>query len=106
MSGVEGSTVALTVTRTGGVASDVTVTVATQDGDEDGRTANAVAGTDYTALAPTVLTFNAGVTSQTVEIPLLTPGGPGPRVFRVQLQDPEGGASLGSPATALVWTLN
>ena len=106
VSGVEGSTVALTVTRTGGVASDVTVTVATQDGDEDGRTANAVAGTDYTALAPTVLTFNAGVTSQTVEIPLLTPGGPGPRVFRVQLQDPEGGASLGSPSTALVWTLN
>ena len=97
---------ALTVTRTGGVASDVTVTVATQDGDEAGSTANAVAGTDYTALAPTVLTFNAGVTSQTVAIPLLTPGGSGPRVFRVQLQDPTGGASLGSPATALVWTLN
>ena len=106
VSGAEGATVALTVTRTGGVASDVTVTVATQDGDEDGSTANAVAGTDYTTLAPTVLTFNAGVTSQTVQIPLLTPGGTGPRVFRVQLQDPAGGASLGSPATARVWTLN
>jgi len=36
----------------------------------------------------------------------LAPGGSGPRVFRVRLQDPQGGASLGSPATALVWVLN
>ena len=45
-------------------ASDITVDVATLDG-------TAVAGLDYTAIAPTTVTFAAGEISQVVSVPLL-----------------------------------
>ena len=106
-SGVEGTTLVLTVTRTGGTASDVTVEVQALDGDGDTPGADAVAGVDYQALPPTTLTFGNGILSQTVEISLLPQdGAQGPRSFRVILHDAEGGAALGSPAIATVWILD
>ncbi len=106
-SGVEGDSVLLTVTRTGGLASDVTVQVTTHDGDADTPGADAVAGVDYEALAPTTLTFDAGVVSQSVAISLLPrDGAQGPRAFRVILHDAAGGATLGTPSAVTVWILD
>ncbi len=106
-SGVEGTTLVLTVTRTGGTASDVAVQVTAHDGDADTPGADAQAGVDYEALPPTTLTFDSGIPSQTVEIHLLAlDGAQGPRAFRVTLHDADGGAALGSPATVTVWILD
>jgi hypothetical protein len=106
-SGVEGTTLLLTVTRTGGTASDVTVQVTAHDGDADTPGADAQAGVDYEALPPTTLTFDSGIPSQTVEIPLMSRDGvQAPRAFRVTLHDVEGGAALGSPSTVTVWILD
>jgi Calx-beta domain len=106
-SGIEGTTLVLTVTRTGGTASDVTVLVETHDGDANTPGADAVAPDDYEALPPTLLTLDAGILTQTVEIPLLSRDGTqGPRAFRVTLHDVAGGAALGSPSTVTVWILD
>ncbi len=93
--------VTITVTRTGGAASGVTVDFATED---DGVAADgvALAGTHYTAVSGT-LTFGAGAMEQTFEVPitddvLLD----GDRSFRVVLSDPGGGGVLGAPTTATV----
>ena len=51
-SGIEGTTLVLTVTRTGGTASDVTVEVTAHDGDDDTPGADAVAGVDYEVSHP------------------------------------------------------
>jgi photosystem II stability/assembly factor-like uncharacterized protein len=56
-------TIALTVLRTGGSAGSLTVDYATANG-------TAIAGQDYTAAAGT-LTFNAGETSKTIQVPIL-----------------------------------
>ena len=74
-SGVEGTTLLLTVTRTGGTASDVTVEVQAHDGDADTPGDDAVAGVDYEIVTATPLTFGAGILSQTVEISLLARDG-------------------------------
>ena len=106
-SGVEGTTLLLTVTRTGGTATDVTVEFQAHDGDGDTPGGDAEAGVDYQVIALPTLTFGAGILSQTVEISLLPrDDAQGPRSFRVILHDAEGGAALGSPATATVWILD
>ena len=106
-SGVEGTTLLLTVTRTGGTASDVTVEVQAHDGDEDTPGDDAVVDVDYQVVTATPLTFGAGILSQTVEISLLArDDSQAPRAFRVTLQDPEGGAALGSPSAVTVWILD
>ena len=53
----------VTVLRTGGTAGNLTVDYATADG-------TAIAGQDYTSTSGT-LTFSAGETSKTIQIPIL-----------------------------------
>ena len=85
----------LTVSRTGGLASGVTVDFTTADG-------TAVAGTDYTATTGT-LTFGASQTSQTIKIPLLIePGAQPTKSFSVLLSNPGSGATLGARTSATV----
>jgi len=108
-SGVEGTTLLLTVTRTSGTASDITVEVTAHDGDDDTPGADAQAGVDYEVVTASPLSFGLNATTQTVEISLLPRDGvQGPRAFRVTLHDPAGGpgVALGSPATATVWILD
>jgi Calx-beta domain len=63
--GSSGSTPAtFTVTRYGGTSAAVSVTYGTASG-------SAAAGSDFTAVAPTRLTFAAGETSKTVAVPVL-----------------------------------
>jgi Calx-beta domain-containing protein len=105
--GVEGSTVALTVTRTGGTASDVTVEVTALDGDGDTPGADAVAGVDYEVVTSSPVSFGPSVSSQIVEIALLPrPDAQGPRAFRVTLHDANSQAALGAPSTVTVWILD
>src|SRR5262249_8126076 len=100
-SGVEGTSLLLTVTRTGGTASDITVDLTPEDGQD------AVAGTDYMVVTPSPLPFGLNTMSQVVEIPLLPrPGAQGPRAFRVTLENPQGQAALGSSSTITVWILD
>jgi hypothetical protein len=85
----------LTVSRTGGAASAVTVDFTTADG-------TAVAGTDYLATTNT-LTFGASQTSQTIKIPLvIEPGAQPTKSFSVTLSNPGSGATLGVRTTATV----
>jgi chitinase len=85
----------LTVSRTAGAASGVTVDFATADG-----TATSVA--DYVATSGTV-TFGAGQTSQTILIPLqIEPGVEATKSFSVVVGNPGGGATLGVRTTAEV----
>jgi hypothetical protein len=90
------ASVALTVVRTGGTASQVTVTYQTADG-------TALAGVDYTA-ASGLLTFAAGQVSRQIIVPLVIPNtlDDGNRTLTVDLSAPTGGATLGAPSTATV----
>jgi subtilisin family serine protease len=107
VSGLAGTTLVLTVTRTGGTAGEVTVDVTAHDGDDDTPGADALSDLDYAALPPTTLTFDANAPSRTVAITLLPrAGAPGLRAFRVTLDNPGGQAALGSPSTVTVWILD
>ncbi len=57
------ATATITVLRSGALGTQVTVDFETNDG-------TATAGADYTAVPLTTITFNAGVTSRTVTIPI------------------------------------
>jgi hypothetical protein len=101
----EGAVASLVVTRTGGSAGAVTVQYATSNGGggaaASGGPPTAV-GTDYVTREGT-LTFLNGVTSQTITVPtradtLLE----GPETFTVTLANPGGGATLDTPAAAVV----
>jgi uncharacterized repeat protein (TIGR01451 family) len=93
--GETGPVATLTVKRSNGLASGVTVAYATSDG-------TATAGADYTATSGT-LTFAAGVTSQTVNVPVLEDAlAEGDETFSVTLSAPGGGGTLGVPSTATV----
>ena len=82
-------TATITVTRSGGSASAVTVSYATGDG-------SAIAGTDYTATSGT-LTFDAGVMSRTFTVPIAdNPIADGNRSLSLTLSTPGGGAKLGT----------
>jgi Calx-beta domain len=85
----------LTVSRTGGLASGVTVDFTTADG-------TAMAGVDYTATTSTV-TFAASQATQTIKIPLLIEVGAQPtKSFSVILSNPGSGGTLGARTTATV----
>ena len=87
--------VTVTVTRSGGSAGTVSADYATSD-------VSAVAGSDYTALSGT-LTFADGVLSQSVSITIDDDAAfEGDEMFAVALSNPQGGATLGTPATANV----
>ena len=85
----------LTVTRTGGAASGVTVDFTTVDG-------TATAAADYVTTNGT-LTFVAGQTSQPITVPLQIEAGAQPtKSFTVVLSNATGGATLGVRTTAEV----
>ncbi len=96
----DGGSITITVNRTGGAASGVTVDFATSDG-------TAKAGIDYTATAGT-LVFGAGDTSATFAIAILNDMlVTGEKTLNVSLSNPTGGAALagsgsGGPSVSLV----
>jgi hypothetical protein len=85
----------LTVRRSGGSASDVTVAYATSDG-------TAAAFGDYLEATGT-LSFGPGEMQQTIAVPILEDFDPeGDETFQVVLDEAGGGASLGAPSAATV----
>jgi hypothetical protein len=86
----------ITVTRTGGSNGAVSVSFATSDG-------TGKAGTDYTATSQTV-SFAAGDTAaKTVSVPIkVNSTVVGDETVNLALSGPTGGATLGSPATAVL----
>ena len=91
--------VLVTIARTGGAASGVTVDYATQDG-------SAAAGTNYVATSGTV-TFAAGEKAKTIVVPILTAGTlPAPETFTLTLSNPTGHAALGTPSSTQVFILD
>jgi hypothetical protein len=91
-----GGTLTVTVNRIGGSAGAVSVNYATANG-------TATAGSDYTAISATPLNFADGVTSQTFNIAILDDGTfEGNETFNVTLSTPTGGATLGTPSSAVV----
>ena len=86
----------ISVRRLNGAASAVTVQYATSD-------LTATAGLDYTPAAGT-LTYGAGQTLATMQVPILADGLPegGCEYVKLTLSSPGGGGSLGSPAVALL----
>jgi hypothetical protein len=88
-----GSVATITVTRSGGAAGGVPVAYATSNG-------TATAGTDYTA-ASGMLTFAAGVMSQTFAIPITNDVlDEANETVLLALSSPGGGATLGVQSTA------
>jgi len=94
-----GPTATITVTRTGGVASGVTVSYASSDG-------TAQAGLDYAAAAGT-LSFAAGQASRTFTVTLTNDTlDELNETLTLDLSAPMGGATLGSPATTTLTILD
>ncbi|MCX8156409.1 MAG: hypothetical protein N3J91_08190 [Verrucomicrobiae bacterium] len=89
------SNAVITVVRNIGTAGSVSVDYATSDG-------TARAGVHYTAVSGTLI-FGDGETVRTFTVPVYDDkvSGSG-RIFRVTLSNPQGGAELGTPATATV----
>ena len=95
----EGAMASLIVTRTGGSTGAVTVQYATSNG---GGGAPTAVEADYTTTVGT-LTFLSGVTSQTITVPTKADTSlEGAETFTVTLSNPGGGATLGTPAAAVV----
>lgn len=91
--------ITITVTRTGGSAGQVGVTLNTGP-------SSAVGGQDYTPVTITFIWENGDASPKTVLIPILDDTTvEGPETFFVNLNSPTGGATLGAPATATV-TIN
>jgi hypothetical protein len=92
-------TVSLTVTRTGATTAAVSVGYATV-------AETAIAGTDYTSTVGTLQWAANDATAKTISVPIsnATPFS-GTKTFSVELSDAQGGASIGTPATATV-TIN
>jgi hypothetical protein len=93
------SPVTVTVTRTGGAASGVTVNYAVANG-------TAVGGTNFTATSGT-LTFAAGQSTLTFTVPILDDGVPtGDLAASLVLSAPGGGGVLGARSTATLKILD
>jgi hypothetical protein len=106
------ATATITITRTGGIGGPVTVDFETDDG-VGTATAGALLtspGADYVSvrrlasnLPANPVVFNAGVTSQTVTIPIVNDTLDEPvETVSLRLSNPSGGATLGARATALL----
>src|SRR5262249_40389589 len=92
---VTSGTAVITVTRNSGSQGTVSVGYATSDG-------SAMAGGGYTPTSGT-LTLGAGIPSQSFAIPILSgAAGRGNQTVNVTLSSPTGGATLGSPTTAVL----
>ena len=88
-------TATITVTRAGNMDGIVTVDYATS-------AVTSTPGVDYTDVFGT-LTFGPGVTSQSFTVPLLDPFKPlGSNTFKVALNNPTGGATIGTTGTSTV----
>ncbi len=88
--------VVATVSRTGNLTGNSSVTLSTGDG-------TAIAGTDYSAVPGTVVSFIAGESSKTVDISIANRlGDQGSREFTVNLSSVSIGTSLIAPTTATV----
>src|SRR5207245_277671 len=85
----------ITVSRSNGTNGTVSVQYTTSDG-------SAQAGVRYTATSGT-LTFADGVTSQAFTIPVLSSNTvPGNKTVNLTLSSTTGGATLGTPTTAVL----
>jgi len=94
-----GTSVTLTVNRTGGSDGAVTVDFTTADG-------TAGAGSDYTATSGT-LSFADSETSKTITVNIADDGNAeNDETFTVDLSNPTGGATLGSPNSSTVTILD
>ena len=94
--GENGGSATITITRTGGSTGAVGATVSTSNG-------TAAAGSDYTAVSTTVSFATGDTTSKTVSIPITDDAVvEGNETVNVALGTPTGGATLGSPATAVL----
>jgi hypothetical protein len=92
-------TVSIGVTRSGGTAGAVTIVFATADG-------SGLAGTNYTTTTQTVAFADGDAAVKTVSIPVKLHGIVGSSfTVNLGLTAPTGGATLGSPATAVL-TIN
>ncbi|MEW6730990.1 MAG: Calx-beta domain-containing protein [Acidobacteriota bacterium] len=94
-----GGSATITVVRTGSTSSTVTVDYATSDG-------TATAGADYTATTGT-LSFGSGETTKTFNVPVLADLLAEPNeTVNLALSNPTGGATLGTPSTAVLTIVN
>jgi hypothetical protein len=90
-----GPVATITISRSGGTASGVTVDYVTSDG-------TATAGVDYTAVSGTLL-FAAGQISQTFTVPVTNDAIDEPnKTVNLGLSNPTGGATLGTPVAAIL----
>lgn len=97
---VEGSTLLLTVTRTGGLAGGVGVPFFITDGSVGGFSART--GLDF-VLTPGILFFDEGEMSKSIAIPILADALlEGPETFQVSIGNPTGGGVKGTPSAVLV----
>ncbi|HSH39645.1 MAG TPA: Calx-beta domain-containing protein [Chthoniobacterales bacterium] len=93
--GENAGTTTITVTRTGGTATQATVNFATSDG-------SATAGADYSPSSGT-LTFAPGEASKTFTVAITDDSAVEPdETVNLTLSNPTGGASLGTPRTAVL----
>ena len=91
-----GGNAVITVTRNGGSAGAVGVTFSTSNG-----TANA--GSDYTSTTQTVSFADGDTANKTVSVPILDDAVfEGNETVNLALSSPTGGATLGSPSTAVL----
>lgn len=91
----------VTIERVGGTDGPVSITIDTANN-------GAVAGSDYTAISGTVVSFaNGDAGPKIVSIPISAdPVFETDETFTVTLSNPTGGAALGSPSSATVTILN
>ncbi len=91
-----GGSISIPVSRTGGSAGVVSVQFSTGGG-------TATAGTDYTAVNQTVSWSNGQTNTQNIVIPILDPHlTSGSKTVNIALSGPTGGATLGSPSSAVL----
>ena len=96
------ASVNITLTRTGGTSAE-SVLISTTDGTGTG---GAKAGTDFTGLTNTTVSFPTNATTATQTITLSQPvGGQPNKTFTVTLSGPSTNVTLGTPATATVTIL-
>lgn len=98
--GNEGTTLVVTVNRTGGSSGAVGVTYTLTDGTATGAAACGI-GTDYTNLGAQTLSFADGEVSKTFNVSLCTDlVVDANETFSIALSSPTGGASLGTTTNA------
>ena len=95
-----GGSATITVTRSGGSSGAVGVNYATSNG-------TASAGSDYTATSGTLSWANGDTANKTFSVPILTDSlTEGNETVNLTLSNPTGGATLGSPSTAVLTILD